>query len=135
MTQDAIVYKCLPNGMAEVVVTRTTACGSNCGNCESCIFQSELKTLAKNSINARPGQKVIIESKSSRIYKAAMLVYILPMLLMVLGYALGAALSTGEGLGIALGFVGLIAGAALIVLSERRKTKEPITFEIIEFNS
>ena len=135
MTQDAMVYKCLPNGMAEVVVTRTTACGSNCGNCESCIFQSELKTLAKNSINARPGQKVIIESKSSRIYKAAMLVYILPMLLMVLGYALGAALSTGEGLGIALGFAGLIAGAALIVLSERRKNKEPITFEIIEFNS
>lgn len=135
MTQDAIVYKCLPNGMAEVVVTRTTACGSNCGNCESCIFQSELKTLAKNSIKARPGQKVIIESKSSKIYKAAMLVYILPMILMVLGYALGAALSAGEGLGIALGFVGLIAGAALIVLSERRKNKEPITFEIIEFNS
>ena len=135
MTQDAIVYKCLPNGMAEVVVTRTTACGSNCGNCESCIFQSELKTLAKNSIDARPGQKVIIESKSSRIYKAAMLVYILPMILMVLGYALGAALSAGEGLGIALGFAGLIAGAALIVLSERRKNKEPITFEIVEFNS
>ena len=135
MTQDAIVYKCLPNGMAEVVVTRTTACGSNCGNCESCIFQSELKTLAKNSIDARPGQKVIIESKSSKIYKAAMLVYILPMILMVLGYALGAALSSGEGLGIALGFVGLAAGAALIVLSERRKNKEPITFEIIEFNS
>ena len=135
MTQDAIVYKCLPNGMAEVVVTRTTACGSNCGNCESCIFQSELKTLAKNSIAARPGQKVIIESKSSKIYKAAMLVYILPMLLMVLGYALGAAFSAGEGLGIALGFVGLIAGAALIVLSERRKNKEPITFEIVEFNS
>ena len=135
MTQDAIVYKCLPNNMAEVVVTRTTACGSNCGNCESCIFQSELKTLAKNSIKARPGQKVIIESKSSKIYKAAMLVYILPLILMVLGYALGAALSAGEGLGIALGFVGLIAGAALIVLSERRKNKEPITFEIIEFNS
>lgn len=135
MTQDAIVYKCLPNNMAEVVVTRTTACGSNCGNCESCIFQSELKTLAKNTIAARPGQKVIIESKSSKIYKAAMLVYILPLILMVLGYALGAALSAGEGLGIALGFVGLIAGAALIVLSERRKNKEPITFEIIEFNS
>ena len=135
MTQDAIVYKCLPNDMAEVVVTRTTACGSNCGNCESCIFQSELKTLAKNSIAARPGQKVIIESKSSKIYKAAMLVYILPLILMVIGYALGAALSTGEGLGIALGFAGLIAGAALIVLSERRKNKEPISFEIIEFNS
>ena len=133
MTQDAIVYKCLPNNMAEVVVTRTTACGSNCGNCESCIFQSELKTLAKNTIAARPGQKVIIESKSSKIYKAAMLVYILPLILMVLGYAL-VKRCYGR-LTSALGFAGLIAGAALIVLSERRKNKEPITFEIIEFNS
>ena len=46
MTQDAIVYKRLPNNMAEVVVTRATACGSNCGNCESCIFQNEIKTVA-----------------------------------------------------------------------------------------
>ena len=32
MTQDAVVTKVLPNGMAEVVVSRGTACGSNCGN-------------------------------------------------------------------------------------------------------
>lgn len=121
--------------MAEVVVTRTTACGSNCGNCESCIFQSELKTLARNRISARPGQRVIIESKSSKIYKAAVLVYILPMLLMVAGYALGAVLSAGEGLGIALGFIGLLIGAALIVYSQRRKNSKPITFDIIEFNT
>lgn len=135
MTQDAIVYKCLPNGMAQVVVTRTTACGSNCGNCESCIFQGELTTLAKNTIDAKPGQRVIIESKSSKIYKAAMMVYILPMLLMVLGYAIGALLGVGEGICIALGFIGLVAGAANIVRSERRKNKEPITFEIVQFNS
>ena len=36
MTQEAIVTRRLPDGMAEVVVTRGTACGSNCGNCESC---------------------------------------------------------------------------------------------------
>ena len=32
MTQDAIVYKCLNDQLAEVVVTRATACGSNCAN-------------------------------------------------------------------------------------------------------
>ena len=42
MTQDAVVTKVLPNGMAEVVVSRGTACGSNCGNCESCVFQNEI---------------------------------------------------------------------------------------------
>ena len=44
MTQDAVVTKVFPNGMAEVVVARGTACGSNCGNCESCVFQNEPKT-------------------------------------------------------------------------------------------
>ena len=65
MTQEAVVTRVFPNNMAEVAVTRTTACGGNCGNCESCIFQSELKTMAKNRVSARPGQKVLIESKSS----------------------------------------------------------------------
>ena len=60
MTQDAVVTRLLPNNMAEVAVARTTACGGNCPSCESCIFQSELKTLARNRIQARPGQKVVI---------------------------------------------------------------------------
>ena len=38
MTQDAIVTRLLPDGMAEVVVTRATACGGNCSSCESCMF-------------------------------------------------------------------------------------------------
>ena len=74
MTQDAIVYKCLDAERAEVVVTRATACGSNCASCEACVFQNELKTVARNLIGARPGQKVLIESKSSRMYGAIMLV-------------------------------------------------------------
>ena len=76
MTQDAVVTKLLPEGMAEVVVMRGTACGGNCGSCESCMFQKELHTEARNLIQAKPGQKVTIESKSSRIFGAALLVYV-----------------------------------------------------------
>lgn len=135
MTQDAIVTKCMAGGMAEVVVTRGTACGSNCGNCESCIFQSELKTLAKNRIGARPGQRVVIESKSSKIYKAAMLVYILPIILVFAGYALASAAGGSEGVCVAASFLGLLLGAAVLVLSQRRKNREQITFDIIQLNS
>ena len=134
MTQDAIVTKCLPDGMAEVAVTRMTACGSNCGNCESCVFQSELKTPAKNLIGAKPGQKVLIESRSSKIFKAAFLVYIVPMVLMIAGYALASVLGGSEGVSIIAGFAGLILGGVVIVLSERlRKTRNNITFDIIQF--
>ena len=135
MTQDAIVVKCLPNDMAEVVVTRTTACGSNCGNCESCIFQSELKTPARNLIGAKPGQRVVIESQSSKVYGAIILVYIMPILLALAGYFAVYALGGSEGLCVLGTFIGLILGAVIIVLSQRlKKNKKPITFDIIQFN-
>lgn len=132
MTQDAIVTKCLPNGMAEVVVTRQTACGGSCGSCESCIVASELKTVCRNLIKAVPGQKVVIESKSSRIFKAAMLVYILPIVLFVLGYAVASSLGAGEGTSIIASFIGLFVGAGIIVASQRRKDRQPIMFDIIQ---
>ena len=132
MTQDAIVTKVLPNDMAEVAVARTTACGGNCGSCESCIFQSELKTLARNTIGARIGQKVVIESKSSKIYGAALLVYIMPLVLFIAAYALAYVSGAREGICIVVSFLGLALGAAIMVLSQRlRKDKNQITFDII----
>lgn len=134
MTQDAIVRQVFDDGMAEVVVTRSTACGSNCGNCESCIFQSELCTRAKNLIGAKPGQRVVIESKSSKIYKATLLVYILPIVLVVAGYLIAAAAGAGEGLCIVSSFIGLALGAAFTVVSQKhKKDKDKITFDIIQF--
>jgi sigma-E factor negative regulatory protein RseC len=118
--------------MAEVAVARATACGGNCGSCESCIFQSEIKTLAKNRIGAKPGQKVVIASASSKVYGAALLVYIMPLVLFIAAYAVAAFAGAGEGLRIGVSFLGLSLGAAILVLSQRLKSnKEPITFEII----
>ncbi len=134
MTQEAVVTRLLPGGMAEVAVKRTTACGGNCASCESCVFQNELKTPALNRIQARPGQKVLIESQSSRIFKAAFLVYVLPLLLFLLGYLFSSLLSLGETGGIICSFAGLALGAVIVVLSQRRiREKDKITFEIIEF--
>lgn len=132
MTQDAIVIKLLPRNMAEVAVTRTTACGGNCGSCESCIFQSELRAVARNLIEAKPGQRVVIESRSGLIFKAAALVYVMPLLLFLLGYAVAALLGASEGLCVAVSFLALAFGAGLMVLSQRRvKEKDKISFDII----
>ncbi len=132
MTQDAVVTRVLPNDMAEVAVARATACGGNCGSCESCIFQSEIKTLAKNRIGAKPGQKVVIASASSKVFGAALLVYIMPLVLFIAAYAVAAFAGAGEGLRIGVSFLGLSLGAAILVLSQRlKRNKEPITFEII----
>ncbi len=132
MTQDAVVTKLLPNGMAEVAVTRGTACGGNCGSCESCRFQKELHTEARNLIQAQPGQKVTIESKSSRIFGAALLVYVMPLLFFLAGYGLAAALGASEGVKILVSFAALLVSACVLVLSQRlNRNKNPITFDII----
>ena len=133
MTQDAVVTKLLPDNMAEVAVARTTACGGNCGSCESCIFQSQLKTPARNLVGAKPGQRVIIQSKSSAIYKAALLVYVFPMVLTVLGYVLAYLAGAPAGACVGAAFAGLVLGAAVVVLSQRMKKDKDkeISFDIV----
>ncbi len=134
MTQDAVVTRILSENMAEVAVARTTACGGNCPSCESCIFQSEIKTLARNRIQARPGQKVVIATKSKDIFGAAVMVYLMPIVLMVVSYALAALCGAGEGLRILMSFLALLLSAGVLVLSQRaKKNKDRIQFEIVRF--
>ena len=132
MTQDAVVTKLLPDGMAEVAVARTTACGGSCGSCESCIFQGEIKTLARNLIDAVPGQKVVIASRSSAVFGAAALVYIMPIALFILGYALAYLAGASECVCIAVSFLALLLSAAILVWSQRKKkNQQAFTFDII----
>ena len=133
MTQDAVVTRVFPNGLAEVVVTRGTACGSNCGNCESCAFQNELKAIAKNTVHATPGEKVVIESVSSRIFSAAFLLYIVPFIALFIGYAIAAVNALSEGMCILLSFAAFALAVAVVVVCQRiNKRKKPITFEITQ---
>ena len=132
MTTTGTVTRLIDRHNAEVEVERGTACGGNCGSCEACMFQSELKAVAKNRIQAKPGQRVVIESKSSRVFGAAMLVYVMPLVLFLLGYALAAAAGATEGLRILVSFGALLVSAVILVLSQRLKKKDkPITFDII----
>ncbi len=133
MTQEAVVTKLLPDNMAEVAVKRTTACGGNCGSCESCVFENQMKTPALNSVRARPGQKVMIESQSAKVFRAAFLVYVLPLVFFLGAYALAAAFRLSEAWCIAASFAGLIIGGAVLVLTQKyRNRSNDITFEIIE---
>ena len=131
MTQDAVVLKRLDHGMAEVSVVRGTACGGNCGSCESCMYENEFHIQAINRINALPGQKVIIETESAQIYKAEFLAYILPLVLLVIGYLIAMAFGAVEGIRILFGFLAMMIGA--IILSITQKGKKGVTNTIVRY--
>ena len=128
MTQNAVVTKLISRHVAEVEVERGTACGGTCESCEACVFQSRIRAEALNKVSALPGQKVVIESKTSDVLGAAALLYLVPFVLLFLGYAIGSAL----GWGVLIGFAFFALGVACNVVYQRRKKASPITFEIIQ---
>ena len=132
MTQEGIVTKRLPDGMAEVAVTRMTACGGNCGSCESCMLQSEVKAVASNHIDAQPGERVMIESRSSSVFGAIFLVYVMPLVFFLIGYGAASMAGLREGLCIVCSFLGLAFGALVLILTQRRRKTNAISYAIIK---
>lgn len=131
MTQNAVVIKLIDRRTAEVEVERGTACGGNCGACEACVFQNTIRAAATNKVSALPGQQVVIESRTSDVLGAAMLLYLVPFVLLFLGYAIGAALHFAEGGCILVAALFFCLGVAFNVIYQRRKKSSGITFEII----
>lgn len=129
MTQSGVVTKILNNGKAEVSVERGTACGGNCsGSCEACVYASKILVQADNLVYASAGDRVILESRTSSIMGATMLVYALPLVFFFGVLAIFSALGLSQGLCALLSLVGAAVGIALAVFLGRRKKE--IVFQI-----
>jgi len=128
MTQIATVRKIKSNGFAEVQVSRKTACGHDCSECMGCtqVITGETVVQVKNELNAALGDVVLIESQSSKILTAAMIVYILPFLLFFVGYFLfGGSSSQTEGtMPVIGGLLGFLLGILSAVCWDRRERKK-----------
>lgn len=135
MTNYAVVTKLLPEGKAEIEVVRQSACGGNCASCGGCSKNNIMKAVAINKVNAQPGQRVLIESSSSRIFSAVALVYVMPLVFFVASYIIAAAQGLSEGKCILVSFAALAFSAVILVLSQKlKKNKDEIIFNIIEIS-
>ena len=66
--------------ICRVSVKRKSACGENCASCKATCNAGEHICEVKNSVGAKIGDGVIIETESRKVLKSAFLVYILPIL-------------------------------------------------------
>ena len=78
---------------ATVRVKRPTSCGENCAHCAGCPTTDQLVTVS-NPLGAPRGATVEIETDDKKVFFAAFLVYVLPLLFFIGGYVLGAKITT-----------------------------------------
>lgn len=132
MFQEAIITKIRDDGLAEVVVERLGICGGDCSECDGCKYDNLMKSVVQNPIDAHRGQHVMIETPTVGVVKGALAIYILPIILLFVGYGIGAVLSLSEGMCILAAFIGAVLGVVIaIVVSKKRHAADPTPTKIV----
>lgn len=70
----------------------------DCKNCGACPGDDSTVTRIKNTLGAQPGQRVAVEMKSSGMLRAAFIVYMLPLVAVAAGAAVGWLMARESGL-------------------------------------
>ena len=110
------IVRALEGDFAMVEVSRKSAC-EGChaavdGECSACISfgNKSLSTRAENSIGAKVGDRVLLETSSKTVLLYAVSVFLFPLILGIVGYLIGNLFTVttayiGAVLGFALAFV------------------------------
>ena len=124
MEQKAKIRALTPDGKAQVVVIRESACSGDCHKCSGCGAARETLIFeAENPIGAKPGEVVVIRSESGPVLAGAAVLYMVPLVLFFLGYFLG----DRWGIGGLTGCAGFVLGFLLAALYDRRITAKKNT--------
>lgn len=125
MEQLVRVRQVFENGTAQVVRVRESACSGDCHKCAGCGAATQTVVFeARNPIGAKPGQMVIVRSQSGPVLKAALVLYMMPLILFFLGYAVGFSLWEK---GTPLACLGFCLGIALAVVYDRCRARKQKT--------
>ena len=122
MEQIVRVHRLHPDGRADIILVRESACSGDCHKCSGCGAQKETMIVtADNPIRADVGDFVTLSSDTGSVMKAVAAVYLMPLVLFFAGYALGAALGWS---GVLMGGLGFFLGVAFAVWFDRHTAKK-----------
>lgn len=119
---------------------------SSCDKCGVCGMgtKPEITFLAENTIGAKPGDRIVLKMETGTLFKAAFLVYTLPLIMLIVGFLfgdlgarfIGLNTSTSENIGILTGFILLGSTYYYIRRLDRRtnftKNFQPRLIKIID---
>ncbi len=125
--------------IAQVNVRRISACGDKCGSCGGGCSVPMARVKMKNTLGAEKGDLVEVKINTNTVLKFAFLVYVIPLLMMIAGIAVGInifkALEVAdyETYGFLIGLVLLAASFLILKLIDKRvKQNESIKFEMVK---
>ena len=133
MTQIATVERILDAGYAEISVPRKSACGHDCEECAGCgVTGAAVRARAANPIGAAPGQKVVVESSTSKMLRIVALVYLIPVALFLTGYLAAMAVTKSVAAQYTAAAAGFVLGIRAAVGYDRRlRNKGGLSFTIV----
>lgn len=83
----------IKNNQADVKFMRSAACGG-CHACGMLANQNEIVVTVENELNAEVGDRVAVSIRIGKALGASALAYVFPLLMLILGVALGWLLSS-----------------------------------------
>ena len=108
-------------GEMEVCFERPEACA----HCGACAGQKE-KTLAKLSGNVPAGRWIEVDMPEGQVLKASILAYVLPLIMLLGGLALGSALFSQEALWAVAGILCMGLSWVILRLIEKRMKRKDV---------
>ncbi|MBE7051565.1 MAG: hypothetical protein E7395_03225 [Ruminococcaceae bacterium] len=81
MTGEGIVVS-VSGTSAKVLIRKKSACSHDCSDCSACTAPT-FETTVSNPLEAKVGDRVVIEGNTSKILGVSLLVYILPVFLLI----------------------------------------------------
>ena len=125
------VVTALFGGMAKVETTQTEACG-HCGMKGACTTMGAMKKreiMVKNALQAKEGDHVMIAVPRKGVMGAGFVVYLLPILCLLIGAAMGSKIGPLMGMNsqdgsVLLGLLGLVIPWIILYFISKQLTKQ-----------
>lgn len=133
MTQIATVERIIDEDHAVISVPRKSACGHDCEECAGCgVTGAAVRAKAVNTVGAKVGQKVVVQSDTKKMLRIVALVYLIPVILFLLGYLIPALMGTSVALQYALAGIGFFVGiVGAIVYDRYLRSRGGLSFTIV----
>lgn len=122
------------DNQVKVAIKRSSTCGDKCGSCSGKCDQLEKIVALENTQNFQPGQNVSVEIDDSKVLKAAFLVYIFPLIMLIIGVFIGSTIYSMLQLSMNSELFNLMIGILMMALAftfvkyvDNKKSKENYT--------